>query len=121
MANASLVVTWGNSVPGRENQGLELFMGIMQKYTGLQAEGQIERYSAHQATSGNTNNFGGAMIIEGEITQLRDLIDSDWYRDMIIKARHLVDNINEVHCLTGDAIQGNIERVVKARKELGIT
>jgi len=28
---------------------------------------------------------------------------------------------NEVHCLTGDAIQGNIERVVKARKELGIT
>jgi hypothetical protein len=92
-----------------------------QKYTGLQAEGQIERYSAHLATSGNTNNFGGAMIIEGEITQLRDLIDSDWYRDMIIKARHLVDNINEVQCLTGDAIQDDIERVVKARKELGIT
>jgi hypothetical protein len=40
---------------------------------------------------------------------------------MIIKARHLVDNINEVQCLTGDAIQDNIERVVKARKELGIT
>jgi len=66
-------------------------------------------------------DFGGAMIVEGEITQLRDLIDSDWYRDMIMKARHLVDNINEVHCVTGDAIQGNIERVVKARKELGIT
>ena len=42
-------------------------------------------------------------------------------RDTIIKARHLVDNLNEVHCVTGDAIQGNIERVVKARKELGIT
>ncbi|MGB8224278.1 MAG: hypothetical protein WCF10_16935 [Polyangiales bacterium] len=121
MANASLVITWGNSVPGRESQSLELFMGILQKYTGLQAEGKIQGHSAHLATSGNSNNLAGAMIIEGEITQLRDLIDSDWYRDMIIKARHLVDNINEVHCVTGDAIQGNIERVVKARKELGIT
>jgi hypothetical protein len=121
MANASLVITWGNAIPGRENQSLELFMGVVQKYTGLQAEGQIERYSAHMATSGNTNDFGGAMIVEGEITQLRDLIHSDWYRDTIIKARHLVDNLNEVHCVTGDAIQGNIERVVKARKELGIT
>jgi hypothetical protein len=121
MANASLLVTWGNPIPGRENQGLELFMSIVQKYTGLQAEGKIASHSAHIATSGNTNDFGGAMIVEGEITQLRDLIDSDWYRDTIIKVRHLVDNINEVHCLTGDAIQGNIERVVKARKELGIT
>lgn len=121
MANASLLTTWGNPIPGRENQGLELFMSIVQKYTGLQAEGKIASHSAHIATSGNTNDFGGAMIVEGEITQLRDLIDSDWYRDTIIKARHLVDNINEVHCLTGDAIQGNIERVVKARKELGIT
>jgi len=66
-------------------------------------------------------DFGGAMIVEGEITQLRDRIHSDWYRDTIIKARHLVDNLNEVRCVTGDAIQGNIERVVKARKELGIT
>ena len=121
MANASLLTTWGNPIPGRENQGLELFMSIVQKYTGLQAEGKIASHSAHIATGGNTNDFGGAMIVEGEITQLRDLIDSDWYRDTFIKARHLVDNINEVHCLTGDAIQGNIERVVKARKELGIT
>ena len=121
MANASLVITWGNSIPGRENQSLELFMGIVQTYTGLQAEGKIAGHSAHMATGGNTNNFAGAMIIEGEITQLRDLIDSDWYRDTIVKARHLVDNINEVHCFTGDAIQGNIERLVKARKELGIT
>lgn len=66
-------------------------------------------------------DFGGAMIVEGEITQLRDLIHSDWYSDTIIKARHLVDNLNEVRCVTGDAIQSNIERVVKARKELGIT
>jgi len=121
MANASVVITWGNAIPGRENQSLELFMSIMQKYTGLQAEGKIERHSAHLATGGNTNNLAGAMIVEGEIPQLRDLIDSDWYRDTIIKARHLVDNINEVHCVTGDAVQGNIERVVKARKELGIT
>ena len=59
--------------------------------------------------------------LDHESTQLRDLIDSDWYRDTIVKARDVVDNINEVHCLTGDAIQGNIERLVKARKELGIT
>ena len=39
----------------------------------------------------------------------------------LVTARHLVDNINEVHCTTGDAIQGNIARVVKVRKELGIT
>jgi len=37
MANASLLVTWGNPIPGRENQALEIFMGIVQKYTGLQA------------------------------------------------------------------------------------
>ena len=121
MANASLLVTWGNPIPGRENQALEIFMGIVQKYTGLQAEGKIERHSVHMATSGNTNDFAGAMIVEGEITQLRDLIDSDWYRDTIVTARHLVDNINEVHCTTGDAIQGNIARVVKVRKELVIT
>ena len=74
MANASLLVTWGNPIPGRENQALEIFMGIVQKYTGLQAEGKIERHSVHMATSGNTNDFAGAMIVEGEITQLRDLI-----------------------------------------------
>ena len=60
MANASLVITWGNSIPGRENQSVELFMGIVQKYTGLQAEGKIAGHSAHMATSGNTNNFASA-------------------------------------------------------------
>ena len=119
-ANAAVYVSWGNAIPGREAKSLEVFMGAVEYYSRLEKEGKIAALHTYLATNGNTQHFGGFMILEGEVDQLRTLVDSEEYKTILYKARHLVEDVNVVHCVTGAEVAKSIQTVVSVRKQLGI-
>lgn len=119
-ANAAIYVSWGNAIPGREAKSLEVFMGAVEYYSRLEKEGKIAGLRTYLATNGNTDHFAGFMLIEGEIAQLRAVIDSEEYKQILYKARHLVHDVDVVHCVTGAEVAKSIQAVVGVRKQLGI-
>lgn len=119
-ANAAIYVSWGSSVAGREAKSLEVFMHAVEYYGRLEKEGKIAALRTYVSTTGNTQHFAGFMVIEGEVAQLRTLIDSDEFKTILVKARHLVEEVNVVHCATGAQVVKEIEHLVGVRKQLGI-
>ena len=43
MAEAALCTVWGEAVPGREKQALDVYNEVVQYWARLQQEGKIER------------------------------------------------------------------------------
>jgi hypothetical protein len=120
MANAAIFLKWGNPFPGREAKSLEVFMGALEYFGGLKASGAIADHRVYLCTNGNTADLAGFMTIEGDVAQLRKLIDSEDYKLLFLKARHLVDGVSQVHTVTGADVATEVQRVVKVRGQLGI-
>jgi hypothetical protein len=120
MANAAVMIKWGNPFVGREAKSLEVFMQAVEYFGGLVSSKKIEAHRTYIAQSGDFSALGGFMLLEGEVDQLRKVLDSEEYRTLNLKARHLVDRIDEVHCLAGNEIGNEVARIQKIRKELGI-
>jgi hypothetical protein len=118
-ANAAIYVSWGASVAGREAKSLEVFMHAVEYYGRLEKEGKIAALRTYVASTGSTQ-FSGFMVIEGEVAQLRTLVDSDEYKTILTKARHLVEDVNVVHCVTGNEVGHSIQHLVAVRKQLGL-
>ena len=121
MSNASVYITWGSSIAGRETKGLEVFGDALQHHAKWKQEGKITDHKAYLATHGDYDRFAGCIILEGEVDKLRALIDTDDWKLLELRARHVVNNVQVVHCIGGNEIMKAIELATTARKQLGIT
>jgi hypothetical protein len=61
------------------------------------------------------------MVLEGEVAQLRAVVDSDEFRSLLFRAAQVVDGLEVVHMAMGDHIQKTVMDLVAARRNLGIT
>jgi len=120
MSNYAVTIRWGNPFPGREQKSLEVFMGAVEYFQGLKAQGQLTDHRTYLTTNGELSEFSGFMVIEGDIEKLRKILDTDAFKDLTVKARHLVDRIEQVHCVTGNEVATEVQRVMRVRNELGI-
>ncbi len=120
MSNAALYVSWGRPVVGRETKSLEVFSQAMEYYGTLKAKGKIAEYRTYFATNGQMAQLGGFMLIEGTVAQCRELVDGDDFQKLLLKAGHVIENLQVVHMGAGDEIQKTIGRVLEVRKQLGI-
>ena len=121
MSNAAVYIRWGRPTTGRETKSLEVFSHALEYYGTLKAKGKITEFRTYFATNGALADFGGFMLLEGTVAQCRDLVDSDDFQKILVKAHHVVDNLELVHMSMGDEIHKTIGRVLDARKQLGIT
>jgi len=121
MSNAAIFISWGAPLAGRENKALEVFNQVLEYNTRLKKEGKITDHRTYLSTNGNTSELGGFMVVEGEVAQLRSMIDSTEFQTNYLKAQHLVSNVELVHCVTGTEIGKRVEMVLGVRRELGIT
>ena len=119
MATSSVIFTWGNGIPGRENKGLEVFMSAVQYYTQKAEKKQIESFAVHLAETGNLDTLGGTMIVEGSDEQINTLTASADYRQLIVRATHIVSNFTVSRAVTGNTVMQRIEELNKVRAELG--
>jgi hypothetical protein len=121
MSNAAICIRWGAPIAGRETKSLEVFNSVLEYNTRLQKEGKITNHHTFLSTTGNQSKFSGLMLIGGDVSQLRAVVDSNEWKTLLAKAQHCVANVEVDHCVTGPEIAKTIERVVTVRKELGIT
>lgn len=70
----AVVVSWGNSVPGREAKGLEVFGKALAHFESLAKSGRIHSHKEYFTLSGRT---GGFMIIEGQVAELSKIITEE--------------------------------------------
>lgn len=119
-ANAALYLCWGHAVPGREQKSLEVFMQAMEFNASLEKKGQITAHRTYITTTGSMERFGGFMVLEGSVEQLRQVIDSDEWKSLRLRAEHVVRGIDVVHCVTGAEIPKMVQQIVDVRRQLGI-
>ena len=69
MAEAALCTVWGDPIPGREKQALNVYNEAMQYWAGLQQEGKIERFDVTVlAFSGG--DVAGFIVVRGTAEQI---------------------------------------------------
>ena len=120
-SNAAVMIRWGNPMPGREGKSLDVFMEALGWFGKQKAAGKIADVHTYITTTGDMHTFGGFLTLEGEVAQLRALLDTEEYQTLLLKARHLAEHVEVVHCVGGTELQKQIERIVAVRKTLGIT
>ena len=118
--NKSIVIEWGSSVAGRENIGLELFLGVTQYYDGLVKEDKLGSSQVVLFDNGSFEDKAGMMILTGSEDQIKAVIESDKHRENVTKAMHIVKNVKMAWGATGEAIPEKVQNLVKWRKELGL-
>ena len=119
-ANAALYLCWGHAVPGREQKSLEVFSQAMEFNATLEKKGKIAAHRTYIATTGSMERFGGFMILEGTVEQLRAVVDSEEWQNLRLRAEHVVKGIDIVHCITGGDVPKMVQQIVEVRRQLGI-
>lgn len=121
MSNAAIYCSWGHAIPGRETKALEVFSQAVEFNATLEKQGKIAAHRTYIATTGCMDRFSGFMVLEGEVEQLRAVIDSNEWKALRLKAEHVVHGMEIVHCVTGGEVMKTIAQVVEVRRQLGIT
>ena len=68
--NGAVVVRWGESVPGREGKGLEVFGKAIERFEQLAKAGRVTEHHEYIALTGKV---GGFMIATGEVEELQKI------------------------------------------------
>lgn len=118
--NKSIVIQWGSSVAGRENIGLELFLGVTQYYDGLVKDDKLGSSQVVLFENGSFEDKSGMMILTGSEDQIKAVIESEKHRENVTKAMHIVKNVQLASGTTGEGVPENVQNLVKWRKELGL-
>ena len=121
MANAALYIQWGQAVRGRETKALEVFSRAMELDETLKKQGKIAEHRTYISETGNLGRNGGFVILEGEVAQLRAVVDSEEWKSLLAQAYEVVEGLEVLHLATGDEVQRTIARIVQARRQVGIT
>ena len=119
MAQASILTTWGAVYTGRESMGLAVFQEVIMYYESAKAAGKLEDFKVGICEAGDVSALSGYMVAEGSASQIQAIVGDEAFKRLIAKATHVVP-FTLVQAATGTAIPGSIERLLGARKELGI-
>ena len=121
MSNAAIFVRWGRGTVGRETKSLEVFSQALEYWGTLEKQKKIASHRVYVATHGDMHSFAGFAVLEGEVAQLRELVDSEEYKMLNLKALQVVDEFEILHMATGDEVQKTVMQLVSARRQIGIT
>ena len=78
MADRVLFISWGQTVPGREERGLEVFNEALGLYGRMQQEGRIESFDVCLCAPNAKQN--GFIELFGSADQLNAVKESDDYQ-----------------------------------------
>jgi hypothetical protein len=121
MSNAALYIKWGQPVRGRESKSIEVFMHALEYYASLEKQKKIAAQRVYVAETGDFGQFGGFILLEGDVAQLRAVLDSEDYKNLLMQAHQIVEHLETIHLAAGDEVQKVVARVANARRQMGIT
>ena len=109
MADSVLFLGWNRSIPGREQQAMQLFQKTVEFYKGLQSDNRIASFEAVilGAHGGDLNGF---FLLRGDAEKLGRLRGDDVFLDFVIEATYCLQGFGVVPGYTGEAIQDRLSR-----------
>jgi hypothetical protein len=102
MADRVLFISWGATVRGREERGLEVFNETMGYYGRLQQEGKIESFDV--ALLEPHGDIDGYIQLHGSAQQLAALREEEEFQRTTIDASLIVEDLKLVDGWTNEAI-----------------
>jgi hypothetical protein len=103
MADRVLVISWGQTVRGREQHGLEVFEASLAYYAELQEAGRIEGFDVMLLQPNGL--MDGCMLLRGSHAQLDAIAEEERFRRLIVDASLIVDDLRVTPGFTAEGVQ----------------
>jgi hypothetical protein len=95
MADRMLFIGWGESVPGREERGLEVFNEAIGILGRMQQEGRIEKFDV-VLLGPNGGSLDGYMEVHGSAEQITAVKEDDEFQRNTVDAAQIVRGLRHV-------------------------
>lgn len=103
MANAALFIGWGTPVHGREQKSLQVFNEVMQYYSRLQQQGEIESFVPVELEP-HGGDLQGFVLIQGDRDKLARVRASEEFQHFTNRATLIVENFGVVSGYVGEEL-----------------
>jgi hypothetical protein len=102
-ASAAIFIGFGVPFPGRERQSVQVFGEVMQFYTRLQQQGEIESFEP-ALLEPHGGDLGGFILIRGERDKLDRLRASQEFQRLNTRGGAVVSNLGVVNAVIGEEL-----------------
>jgi hypothetical protein len=109
MADAAVFVGWGGVARGREVQALQVFTESQAYYGRLQASGAIESFET-VILQPHGGDLAGFIVLRGERAKLDEVVASDEFQTLTVRASMIADNVGVVNAAIGGSLAEGIAR-----------
>jgi hypothetical protein len=104
MADAGLYISWGETYPGREEQGMRLWNDANSYYTSLLEAGRISRYERFVLGANGGVGVRGFTIIGGTPEQIGALTVDDEWVSYIMRAQLCCKDVDVTSLFFGESL-----------------
>ena len=101
MADGAILITWGGPIRGREADIVRHADEAASFGDDLIAEGQIRAVRVFMNATGNTEEWAGTLIMEGDLDHLRDLQRAERFTQILAVAHEVAHNVTVVLAIGG--------------------
>jgi hypothetical protein len=108
MADRVLFIGWGESTPGREERGLEVFNEAMGILGRMQQEGRIEKFDV-ALLNPNGGALDGYVAVHGTAEQIADLRQDEEFLRNTVDAANIVRGLRHVEGYTNEGVARMME------------
>jgi hypothetical protein len=112
MADRVLVVSWGSSVRGREERGLEVFNEAVGILGRMQQDGKVEKFDVVLLEP--AGDLSGYIAIQGSAEQLAALREDDEFHKNTIDASLIVENLRHTDGVVNEGVAREMELYAEA-------
>jgi hypothetical protein len=102
VAEAALLIGWGEVVRGREKAALRTYNEVMEYWSGLESDGRIENFDV--AVLGPHARMGGFILARGTEQQIDNVRRSKEFRQMMARTRLFVDDLVAVDAYVDESL-----------------
>ena len=95
MADRVLFISWGESVPGREERGLEVFNEAIGLLGRKQQEGELEKFDV-VLLNPHGGDLDGCIVVQGSAEQIAALREDEEYLRNTMDATNIVRHLRHV-------------------------
>src|SRR5262245_42985643 len=117
MADSGLFIGFGLPVRGRERQAIKVFNEVVEYYSRLQQQGEIESFEP-VLLEPHGGDLGGFFLLRGDQDQLARIRGSQEFERQIARGQLIVENIGVVSAALGERLTGQMAAFTEQLEEL---
>jgi hypothetical protein len=117
MKKTALFIGWNRPLAGREAAALEHFQSAMNYMGKLKGAGTIDSFEPVLLNT-HGGDMNGFVLLRGDNDKLNALVDTDEWRDMILKSNILLQQHGVIRAFVGEELQSEMGRYGKILQQV---